>query len=127
MRFVTLAILAATGVISVSAPALAQPFDHPRGWHDRGRDEGSRSWDLSRRVDWLQRRIEHGRDDGTLDRREAFRVQSRLDEITRDMRMMQRENGGNLSHRQRDSLEERLDRVNSQIRWLRQNDDARPW
>ncbi len=43
------------------------------------------------------------------------------------MRMMQRENGGNLSHRQRDSLEERLDRVNSQIRWLRQNDDARPW
>lgn len=136
MKLSTLAILAASGVIAAATPVMAQPYGgyHDRGDHydhgdrgDRGRDEGPRAWDLSRRIDWLQRRIDRGREDGSLDRHEAYRVQSALDEIRHDMRRMERRNGGYLDGRQRDMLDGRLDRLNDQIHWLRRNDDRRPW
>ena len=96
MKLSTLAILAASGVIAAATPVMAQPYGgyHDRGDRhdhsdrgDRGRDDGPRAWDLSRRIDWLQRRIDRGREDGSLDRREAYRVQSALDEIRHDMRV----------------------------------------
>ena len=132
MKLSTLAMLAASGVIAAATPVMAQPYGgyHDRGDHydrDRGRDEGPRAWDLGRRLDWMQRRIDRGRQDGSLDRREAYRVQSSLDEISRDMRRMERRNGGRLDGRQRDMLDDRLNRLNDQIHWLRQNDERRPW
>lgn len=138
MRRATLAILAAAGAIAIASPVLAQPDNHDHGWrpgYDRGREDGPRggprggprSYDLDQRIDWLQRRIDRGRDDGSLDRREIYRVQGALDDIRRDKRRMERNNYGHLRGYQRDELQSRLDRVNDQIRWLRRNDDARPW
>ncbi|HWA59929.1 MAG TPA: hypothetical protein VG939_01070 [Caulobacteraceae bacterium] len=133
MKIVSLAVLAAASILAATAPAVtavAQPYggyDRDRGHdRDRGRDEGPRSWDIERRIDWMQNRIDHGRDDGSLDRREAYRVQSQLDEIRRDFRHWQRRNGVLLPW-QRDQLDSRIDRLNDQIHWLRRNDERRPW
>jgi hypothetical protein len=128
MRLVTLAILAAAGTIAAGAPAMAQPDHYGHGGYgDRGRGEGPRAMDLNGRIDWMQRRIDRGRDDGSLDRREVYRVQSALDGIRRDMRRMERRSGGVLRGYQRDELQGRLDRLNDQMHWLRRNDERRPW
>jgi hypothetical protein len=85
-------------------------------------------WDLNRRLDWMQQRIDRGRDDGSLDRREARRVQRELIDIRRQQDMLRDRNGGRLSERDRYMLQDRLDRLSGQIRWLRRNDDERrPW
>ncbi len=144
MRLLSLAILAA-GAVAVASPVLAQPdyrdqgrgsgYDQgrddrsrdDRGRDDRGRDDGAHGWNLDRRIDWMQRRIDRGRDDGSLDRREAYRTQRSLEDIRRDKRRMEWRSGGVLRGYQRDQLQARLDRLNDQIRWLRHNDEARPW
>lgn len=131
MNKLSLAILAAAGVAALSAPVAAQPDYHGGyGYHgdrDRGRDEGPRAWDLNRRIDWMQQRIDRGRRDGSLDRREAGRVQARLDDIRRDKARMERRNGGFLRGDQRGELQRRLDGLNDQIHWMRNNDERRPW
>ena len=149
MRFLSLAMLAA-GTIAVASPVLAQPdnrdqgrgsgYDqgrNDRGRDDRGRDDrgrdnhgrddGAHGWNLDRRIDWMQRRIDRGRDDGSLDRREAYRAQRALEDIRRDKRRMEWRGGGSMRGDQRDELQARLDRLNGQIRWLRHNDEVRPW
>ena len=50
-----------------------------------------------------------------------------LDDIRQDERRMRYRNGGWLNDRQRGVLQDRLDRLNDQIRWLRHNDERRPW
>ncbi|MGA0603213.1 hypothetical protein ACO2Q3_21070 [Caulobacter sp. KR2-114] len=132
MKTVSLAILAVAGAVALAAPAVAQPDHHGGyggygGYHDRGRDDGPRAWDLNRRIDWMQQRIDRGRRDGSLDRREAGRVQARLDDIRRDKARMERRNAGFLRGDQRDQLQARLDRLNDEMHWLRNNDERRPW
>ena len=144
MRLLSLAILAA-GAVAVASPVLAQPdyrdqgrgsgYDQgrddrsrdDRGRDDRGSDDGAHGWNLDRRIDWMQRRIDRGRGDGSLDRREAYRAQRTLEDIRRDKRRMEWRGSGSLRGDQRDELQARLDRLNGQIRWLRHNDEARPW
>ncbi len=129
MKLVTLAILAASGAILAAAPTLAQPGDYRDygGRHERGRGEERGGYDLQGRIDWMQRRIDRGRDDGSLDRREAYRAQARLDDISRDVRRAERRNGGYLPPDQRAFLQARLDQLNDRLHWLRHNDERRPW
>ncbi len=138
MKHAGLLTVAAGALLALTASGLAsaQPYDHrgpPDGYHrdwGRGGDRGperSDGWNLDRRIEWLQQRIDHGRDDGSLDRREAWRVQSRLDEIRQEERRLRRHHGGGLGDDDRDALNRRLDRLNDQIRWLRHNDERRPW
>jgi len=84
-------------------------------------------WELDRRIDWLQQRIDRGRADGSLDRREAHRVEGELVHIRGQEDMLRDRGGGRLSERDRSMLEARLDRLSDQIRWLRHNDERRPW
>ena len=128
MKLSILAMLAAGAAIAAAAPSAAQPWGdrHDRGGYDHGPGAPG-AWSLDRRIDWMQHRIDRGRRDGSLDRREAYRAQASLNDINRDMRRMQRRNGGMLDDRQRDMLSARLDRLNDQIHWLRQNDERRPW
>jgi hypothetical protein len=132
MKALTIAALAASALVTLAAPSLgaAQPYDHRDWGHGPGdygppRDHPG-AWDLDQRIDWLQHRIDHGRDDGSLDRREAYRVQTQLDDIRHTEHRIIR-NEGRLGHRDRDMLNDRLDRLNDQIRWLRHNDERRPW
>jgi hypothetical protein len=124
----------AVSLIAAAAPAFAQygaPSGDPRDWPDRaqrGDWRGPRGgWDLDRRIDWMQERIDHGRADGSLDFREADRVQDELRRIRDHERRERDDNGGRLDRRARDQLDARLDRLNDQIRWLRHNDERRPW
>jgi hypothetical protein len=96
-----------------AAPAFAQPA--PGGW------------DLNRRESWLQERIDRGRGDGSLDRREARRVQRQLGRIRHDQAWMRRRDGGQLTDVDRTALERRLDDLSDHIRWARHNDERRPW
>ncbi|MDR3512901.1 MAG: hypothetical protein P4L73_14790 [Caulobacteraceae bacterium] len=140
MKALTLAAMAASALMALAAPGLgaAQPYDHhdwggpgpgPGPGYDRGPGDHGRpgGWDLDRRIDWMQQRINRGRADGSLDGREAWRAQRSLDGIRQDERRMRYRNGGWLNDRQRGVLQDRLDRLNDQIRWLRHNDERRPW
>ncbi len=122
MRRVNLMVLAAVGIIAAAAPALAQPYRG--GPRERGPDRSERNYDIAGRIDWMQRRIDRGRGNGSLDRREAYRVQQQLDDIRHDMRRTMRRNGGYLTPSDRAFLQRRLDRLNDQIHWLRRNDDG---
>ncbi|HEY2658953.1 MAG TPA: hypothetical protein VGI79_04475, partial [Caulobacteraceae bacterium] len=83
------AVLAAS--TALTAPALAQPYgaqpaqggydrDHD---HDRGAGQPG-GWDIDRRIDWMQERINRGGGDGSLDRHEFHRVQGQLNRIKSD-------------------------------------------
>jgi hypothetical protein len=125
MRRIILGVLAVASVIAAGAPALAQPYPRERGW-DRGHGEDRGEWNIDRRLEWMQRRIERGRDDGSLDRREAWRAQRSLNDIRTDKVRWERRNGY-LNSWQRDQLQARLDRLNDRLHWLRNNDERRPW
>jgi len=126
MRALTIAAMAASALMALAAPSLAaaQPYDH-HGWdHGPGAPGG---WDLDRRIDWMQQRIDRGRADGSLDRREADRVQHELDRIRHDDHEWRERNGGWLNDGQRQALQDRLDRLNDQMHWMRDNGERRPW
>ena len=145
MKKTLLTLLGALSVAgAVAGPVLAQPYggpppaDRPYGDRDHmdrdhmdrdhmGGDDQRGGWGLDRRIDWMQQRIVRGQQDGSLTRREASRVQYQLNRIRQDMTMARRMHDGRLDDGARDNLQMRLDRLNGQIRWLRHNDDARPW
>ena len=145
MKKTALTLLAALSVAgAVAGPVLAQPYGGPppadRPYGDRDHmdrdhmgpggfrpDDQRGGWGLDRRIDWMQDRINHGRDDRSLTPREAFRVQFQLNRIKREMNMDRRMHGGRLDDGARADLQARLDRLNDQIRWARHNDVARPW
>ncbi len=105
-------------------PAPAQP---PR-YDNRppmGSDVGG--WTLERREAWMQERIDRARADGTLSRREAYRVQTSLNQVKVLQTRMLRRGGGRLRDADRAVLEQRLDRVRDAMRWLRQNNETAPW
>jgi len=85
----------------------------PNGWD---RDQFWRGAPTSprQRIDWLQRRIQRGRADGTLNRREAYDAQRELNDIRR-MAMRTR------SRSQDDMVQARLDQLSQRIRWERRD------
>jgi hypothetical protein len=114
----TIASLVALAVLG-STPALAQS-----NWNNRATSGWDREafWreapsDLRQRVDWLQRRIDRGVSDGSLDRRDARDLYRQLDMIRIDARR------GYMTSDRRDRLQARLDSLSSQIRWQRQGGD----
>jgi len=90
------------------------------GWnHDdfwRGAPDSPRE-----RIAFLQERIDRGRVDGSIDRREARRVQIQLNAIRNDM-MRKR---GRMPARNA-NINQRLDTLSREIRWAR-NDDQRDY
>ena len=141
MKMIIAAALAATAMSTIAAPALAQPYGPPppppHDWHGSGpggpgapgfNGPGAPGgWDIDRRIQWVQDRIDHGRADRSLDRREAYRAQRGLDSIRSEERRDRYHNGGRLNDGDRFRLQDRLDHLNDQIRWMRQNDVRRPW
>jgi hypothetical protein len=141
MKALTVVALAASALVALAAPNLgaAQPYDHhdwghgpgaaqPYDHHDWGHGPGAPGgWDIDRRIDWMQQRIDRGRGDGSLDGHEAYRAQRALDDIRHDEHRMRERHDGRLSDRDRDALQDRLDRLNDQLHWMRHNDERRPW
>lgn len=122
--FVSALVAGSALLAAVPAAALAQPMPPPPPAYGH---DAPRGWELDRRIDWLQQRIDRGRQDGSLDWREARRVQGELIHIRRDEHALRARSGGRLTDRDRFMLQERLDRLGDQIRWLRHADVRRPW
>ena len=124
MKRILIAALAASALAVAMAPAHAQP-----GYgRDRGGERGERGgYDIGQRIEWLQGRIDRGRRDGSLDRREARRAQERLNDIRYDERRMRERHGGHLGPEERDRLNQRLEQLSDSLHWMRHNDERRPW
>jgi hypothetical protein len=100
--------------------AVAQPAPPPStgDWNPdafwRGAPEGPRE-----RIEFLQDRINRGKQDGSLDPHEADRAQRELDGVRGWVRRSHYDNGGPLTAEQRDRIQGRLDAISRQIRWMR--------
>lgn len=123
------ALTAAAAVTAVAVPAMAQPYGGPGGYgeHRQGMGERPGGWDIDQRIKWIGDRIRRGRDDGSLDRREAARVDRELRSIHHADMDFRMSHGGHLDDAMRADLSARLDRLNDQIHWLRETNDRRPW
>src|SRR5579871_2312392 len=110
-----MAAMAVAMLTGASMPALAQPA---RNWQRDGyqnqdvRDgigvRQDRAWDgnafwrgaprsVGERVDWLQKRIDRGVADGSLDRREMRGSQHELNDIRQTAKHLRWHNGGELT------------------------------
>jgi hypothetical protein len=111
-------ILCGAAVVALlsCAPASAQRGDwQPNAGSSWNHDDfwrGASDAPLQR-VNFLQQRINRGISDGSLDRREARRVQYQLDSIRQDASRRR------MTPQRRDMLNQRLDEVAQQIRWAR--------
>jgi hypothetical protein len=118
MKKILLSIAAVSAVAAAAAPvaALAQSYDRPYDRHDdRGGWNGGGD-----RVERLDRRIEIGLRDGSLDRREAWRLKGDLRETAR---LEMRYGRDGLSRWERADLDRRFDRISAQIRYERHDRD----
>ncbi|HEY1125961.1 MAG TPA: glycine zipper 2TM domain-containing protein [Sphingobium sp.] len=117
MKTIVLGGLAALVAIGAT-PVASQPYNAPNSQSSWNRDAFWRgaSEDPFARITFLQRRIDRGVTDGSLDRREARRSQAELNMIRRDARRM-----GRLDSRERDMLLSRLDDLSQRVRWQRQD------
>lgn len=73
------------------------------------------------RIQFLQDRVNHGVADGSLDRREAGRVNHELNGVRQWIHHMHWEDAGHLTPGQRGQIQGRLDGISRQIRWMRHN------
>ncbi len=108
----TKAILAALALSTVATamPAAAQPTWQPSRTYDRETFWRGAPDDMQQRIDWLQQRIDRGVSDRTLDRQEARRAQTQLNQLKRDAA----------------ALDRRLDDLSRNLRWTPRNDWNRP-
>jgi hypothetical protein len=107
--------------MAVAVPALAQDWDHRRD------EDRPSSWDIDRREQWLDERIERGRADGSLDKKEAHKVHDKLRDIRQLEGRMRKRDGGYLNDADRGVLEDKLDDLSRQIHWMRENNERAPW
>ena len=127
MKLIIAAALAASALTAVAAPALAQPYGPPPPRREYGSAPAARAMDIDQRIDWMQRRIDHGRADGALDSREAKRCQDELNSIRSEEKRDRIHHWGKLRDGDRQHIEARLDQLAATIHWMRDDGQRRPW
>ncbi len=115
-----------TGQPNMTTPP---PRDDNHDYRDNRPPMGGEAggWTLERRESWMQERIDRARTDGSLSRREAYRLQTSLNQIKTLQARMVRRGHGRLLDSDRANLEMRLDHLRDGMRWLRQNSETAPW
>jgi hypothetical protein len=92
-------------------------YDPGAFWHDAPTG-------IEQRIDWMQTRIEHSRDTGSLDPRQLGYAQHDLNDIRRmDSDLLTRD-GGALNDTDRGYLQSRLDSLGHNLRWMRNENSA---
>ena len=111
MKKILLSIAAVSAIAAATAPAaaMAQTYRHD----DRGGWGGDR-------VERLERRIDMGLRNGSLNRREAWRLR---DDLRETARLQYRYGRDGLSRWERADLDRRFDRISTQIRYERHDRD----
>lgn len=110
--------LAAAGLLTTGI-ASAQPYQpgpYNPGAFWRGAPDNP-----YQRIQFLQDRVDRGIADGSLDRREAGRINRELNGVRGWIHHMHWEDAGRLSPGQRAQVQGRLDGISRQIHWLRHN------
>jgi hypothetical protein len=110
-----LAPAAATAQPYGSAQGYASTQDYGYG-NDFWRGAPSDTW---QRIDFLEQRIQRGMSDGSLSPQEARRAQMELRQIRRDAMRMRR--GGSFSAGNSAMLQSRLDNLSRNLRWAHRN------
>jgi len=120
MRKEILIGLAAAAIAGLT-PSVAQPVDNGRynGSWDRDAFWRDAPADPRDRIPFLQRRIDRGVADGSLNRREARNSQRELNDIRREAANM----GRRVNDREAARLQSRLDSLAQKIRWRRHDND----
>lgn len=109
----TLLILSAAAVFAMPLAASAQTvWDPVIFWHDAP----ATAWE---RIVFLQHRIEHARDDHTLNNHDGIRAQADLNQIRDVAAKMRDREGGTLNATDESYVQGRLDNLARQIRWDR--------
>lgn len=116
MKRIIVALLAGT---IVATPALAQWSHHGEAWNPNNIWQGAPD-NPYQRIQFLQDRVNHGVADGSLDRRQAWRINRELDGVRQWIRRMHWQ-GERLTPDQRARVQARLDEISRQIRWMRHN------
>ena len=83
-------------------------------------------WTLDHREQWLQDRIDHGVERGSLDGREVAHGQQELSAIRTEQARLTERDGGALSPADRSYLQSRIDQLNQTLRWSGRNPPP-PW
>ncbi len=115
ITFCSAVALAAIGTVPLAVQAQDWRGNNSSSWDReafwRGAPDSPRE-----RISFLQRRIDRGVADRSLDRREARRAQYQLNSIRSDL------NRGRLTPQRRQIILTRLDDLSRSLRWARQND-----
>ena len=129
MKKIIIAALAASTLVAVAAPALAQygPPPSQPGFGPGPGPGAPTGWDLNRKMDWIQGRIERARADGSLDGREAHRAMELLNSVRREEHKDRDRSFGHLDENDRARMDTQLDSLLGQIHWMRENTEQRPW
>ena len=107
--------LALTVAIVSAAPALAQD-----GWNADAFWRGAPATPIER-MEFLKTRLDRGIADGSINRREAMRVETELNGIHEMAITMRQRDGGTLNDTDRAYIQERLDHLSQTIHWARHN------
>ena len=121
-----IAMTVAAGLLATAGAAQAQygpppPLHAGYGAYNPGafwRGAPDNPWE---RIRFLQSRVDQGARDGSLDRREAFRVNGELNGVRQWIRREHYMDAGQLTPDQRGRIQGRLDQISGQIHWLRHN------
>lgn len=134
-RTIMATLVAATAVSAAALPAAAQPYGYGYGHgydgygydggrresHDQGRwGHGRDDYNINRRQERLDRRIDRGLRDGSLTRREARDLREEFNRIAW-LEARYRSNG--LSYWERADLDRRFDRLEDRTRYERRDRD----
>lgn len=114
-----------------NGPPPPQGWGQQRGWGHPGQ-QGGPGWDGNAfwrgapdsprdRIQFLKDRVNRGIGDGSIDRREANRVNHELDDTSRWIKRMHWEDAGRLSPGQNSQVQQRLDSISRQIHWMRRS------
>ena len=124
-KLMTLTLIGAASALALSATAVsAQDYNHD-GYRDAPRSDyrgdsyrGDRNaWvSINQRQAQLDRRIDQGVRNGSLNRREAYRLRGEFNDIAR-LEYRYRQNG--LNGWERADLDRRFDQLSAQIRYER--------
>ena len=98
--------------------ASATTYNYPASYQGRSNWRDAPQ-DARQRADWLGVRIERGRSDGSLSRREASDAMRSLNSIRQQDQAMRRH--GQLRGRDEAIIQAKLDDLNGRVRWARQN------
>jgi hypothetical protein len=123
MKIITLCSAAALCVLPLTYATAQDRQDWRQNtgssWNGQGFWQGAPQGPRER-IDFLQRRIDQGIADGSLDPHEARRAQYQLSGIRRDAMRMR----GHMTPASSDMIQRRLDDLGRRIHWMRSNDQA---